>query len=73
MKKKKKEKVPGEKRNEFVTVSGEGTLDSVSDTRKSGKFRRLRHGIGNGNEVVIFHSQFLEFVRLVSSCSSFHR
>lgn len=33
---------PGEKRNEFVTVIGEGTLHSVSDTGSSSKLR-LRH------------------------------
>lgn len=38
----KNEKVPGEERNEFVTMSGEGSLYSVSDTGKSCKLR-LRH------------------------------
>lgn len=39
----KNEKLPGEERNEFVTMSGESTLYSVSDTGKSCKLR-LRHG-----------------------------
>jgi hypothetical protein len=35
--------IPGEERNEFVTVSRESILNSVSDTGNSGKLRLRRH------------------------------
>jgi hypothetical protein len=38
-----KEEEPGEERNEFVTVSRESILNSVSDTGNSGKLRLRRH------------------------------
>jgi hypothetical protein len=40
---KEEEEEPGEERNEFVTVSRESILNSVSDTGNSGKLRLRRH------------------------------